>query len=99
MPETTQAKIDTMLSHLLALIWEQGQVLRQHGPAGGKAMVFHAQAIHELTKAVKELGYALEFFNATAAPDDDPPQPQTEPAEWDQENAPTEETASEEADQ
>lgn len=86
MPETTQAKIDTMLTHLLALIWEQGQALRQHGPAGSKAMVFHAQAIHELTKAVKELGYALEFFNATEpAGDDDQPQPQTEPAEWDQE--------------
>ena len=97
MPETTQAKIDTMLSHLLALIWEQGQALRQHGPAGGKSAVFCAQTIVELAKAVKELGYALEFFNVNAP--DDPPQPQTEPAEWDQENAPTEETASEEADQ
>ena len=86
---TTYIKIATMIDHLLALIWEQGQVIRQHGPAGGKAIVFHAQAITELAKGVRELGYALEYcYVNTDEPepaDDQPDKPQMEPVEWDQE--------------
>lgn len=96
----TKSQLESMITYLLGVMWEQGELLRKPGANAGTTK--RARTIHTLALAISALNWPVGD-NAPAQPDAEkepeaetepqpPPEPQVEPVEWDQERPqPTEE--------
>lgn len=77
----TKSQLESMITYLLGVMWEQGEALRKTTP---KDSLRYAKTIRMLALAINQLQW-IAYDESKPEPKAEPDAPQTEPAEWDKE--------------